>query len=76
MLTKLTFALPLALGLGMASAAIASPKHADHNRLMSSTWQLPAAAYQSYGSVRDIGQLREPEYMRFQDRGVRNEIGG
>jgi hypothetical protein len=76
MLIKLQVALPLALVLGMASAAIAAPKHADLNQPTAAMRQMSLAAYQSYGSVRDAGQVQEPEYMQFQDQGVRNEIGG
>jgi hypothetical protein len=76
MLTKLKLALPLTLVLGMASTAIAAPKHPDHHQLTAGTRQVPAAAYQSFGSAAGTGQVHEPAYMYIQDQGVRNEVGG
>jgi hypothetical protein len=68
MLTKSKIALALTLVLGTASAALAAPKHpVDHQRTAVER-QVPANAYQSYGSARGTLAAPEPTYMHIQDQ--------
>ena len=75
MLTKSKIALSIALVLGTASAAMAAPKHPVHRHQTAIVHQVPAAAYQSFGSARGAGQVREPTYMYIQDQDNKNSFG-
>jgi hypothetical protein len=75
MLTKSKIALSLALVLGTASGAMAATKHPVHHQRASVERQVPAGAYQSYGSVRSAGQLQEPAYMAIQDQDWAIQVG-
>jgi hypothetical protein len=76
MLTKSKIALSLALVLGTASAAMATPKHPVHRHQTAVVHQVPAAAYQSFGSARGTGRAQEPLYMHIQDEDLKNSNGG
>jgi hypothetical protein len=71
MLTKSKIALSLMLVLGTASVATAATKHPVRHQRTAVERQVPASAYQSYGSAGG----REPEYMRIQDRDLRESNG-
>jgi hypothetical protein len=73
MLTKSKLALSLMLVLGTASVATAATKHSVRHQRTAVERQVPASAYQSYGSARGPGS--EPEYMRIQDRDFRESNG-
>ena len=72
-MTNSKIVLSLALVLGMASAAVAATKHPVHHPRTAVEQQVPAGAYQSYGSARPNSS--EPAYMRIQDRDF-NESNG
>jgi|HubBroStandDraft_5_1064220.scaffolds.fasta_scaffold1617342_2 hypothetical protein len=76
MLTKSNIALSIALVLGTASAAMAAPKHPVHRQQTAVVHQVPAAAYQSFGSARGTGRVQEPLYMHIQDEDLKNSNGG
>jgi|HubBroStandDraft_6_1064221.scaffolds.fasta_scaffold3494431_1 hypothetical protein len=75
MLTKSKIALSLALVLGTASGAMAATKHPVHHQRAAVERQVPADAYQSFGSVRGPGQRQEPSYMSIQDQDWANQVG-
>jgi hypothetical protein len=75
MLTKSKIALSLALVLGSASVAIAAPKHHPVRHQSTIQRQVPASAYLSFGAVRPTRTVQEPEYMKFQDQGIKDYIG-
>jgi hypothetical protein len=72
MLTKSKIALSLVLVLGAASAATAATKHPVRHQRTAVERQVPATAYQSYGSARGPA---EPEYMHIQDQDFRESNG-
>ena len=76
--TKIAVMIALALS---TSAAAAATKHATHRHQAGVVRHVPAAAYQSFGSVRGVGEVptaayrsfaslraREPLYMFFQEQ--------
>jgi hypothetical protein len=75
MLTKSKIALSLALVFGTASATMAAPKHPVQRHQTAVVRQVPAAAYQSFGSARGTGRVHEPLYLQIQDKDFRNSIG-
>ena len=75
MLTKSKIALSIALVLGTAPAAMAATKHPVHHQRAGVERQMPAGAYQSFGSVRGTGQPQESAYMSIQDQDWANQVG-
>jgi hypothetical protein len=76
MLTNSKVALTLALILGTASIAAAAPRHAVRHQTTRIERQVPAPAYLSFGSVHPVRSVAEPTYMRIQDQGIRDYLGG
>jgi hypothetical protein len=74
MLTKSKIALSLAIVLGAASVAMATPKHSVHHHGIAVQRQAPAAAYKSFDYA--PGKVLEPDYIRIQDQDFKNQIGG
>ena len=74
MLTNSKIALSVALVLATASASVAAPKHTVRHPSTIAR-QLPANTYLSYAAVPATNPAKEPEYMKIQDRGVREYLG-
>ena len=75
MLTNSKIALSVALVLATASAALAAPKHTVRHQT-ATVRQVPANAYLSFGSVRPAASTNEPTYMKIQDIGFKENLGG
>jgi hypothetical protein len=79
MSSKSTIALAVAILLSTVSVAMSAPKHPVvpvlHRHETVAKRHVPPATYQSFGSVPSNVQPREPDYMRFQDRGLRDSQG-
>jgi hypothetical protein len=77
--SKIAVGAAVAVVLSTASAAISAPKHPVrpiHHQQTVTKRYVPPAAYQSFGFVRGSVRPSEPGYMRFQDQGVREDLGG
>jgi hypothetical protein len=73
-------ALAVAIVLSTASVGMSAPKHSVHSvhhrhQIVAKPYH-PPAVYRSFGFVRSSAQPREPGYIEFQDRGIREDLGG
>ena len=57
----------------VGSAAMATPKLAVRHH--TTTHQIPANAYLSFGAVRSTGSVNRPSNMKIQDIGFRESLG-
>jgi hypothetical protein len=70
MFAKTKIVVVSALALGTASAALAATKKSVHHRQAAVVHQVPASAYQSFGSAR----AQEPANIYIQDQDFKNQF--
>ncbi len=77
--SKIAVGVAVAAVLSTASAAMSAPKQpvrpVHHQQTVTKRY-VPPAAYQSFGFVPGSIRPSEPGYRRFQDQGVREDLGG